>query len=553
MTIRKSIGTNLQEVSDAVREIEDLLKSFNVKSDEQHLSLLVLEELLVRMTQVADKGSNVTIIINRNYRSINIKLSCKGADANLAATLSGETPAVLGQEYDAETEEVIREMILKSQTDRISCRYDKGINSVSICVYKNQRAVLYDTLFALIGGVVVGCAIKYLCPLAFASGISTNLFAPIYTIFLNSIKMLMAPLVFFSLASCIVNFSDLRSLGRTGAKVMGLYMLTTCIAMSLGYAANAIFQPGQPGLIDMSRLTMDGINAGAIESVSIKDTIVGIFPTNFIGSFVKSDMLQIIFLAFLIGISAGSLGKYSSSVRHFIMTFEALFAKITSFVITLMPIAIFVSMANMVININMEAAVALFGWIWTETLALAAMIVVYLIMLRLLGGMNPFIFLRKFFPVYLTGLSTSSSNATMPSNMKCCGEQLGVSPRVYSFSIPLGATVNMDGTSITYIMLALFLAGLTGTPIEGAAMLTLLTTVFILSIASPGIPGVGIACMAMLLPQIGVPVESLSLVLGVFPIINHLQTGNNVMGDAVVTTIVAKSEGALDTERLAAE
>lgn len=548
MRDRIEIDHNIKEVSCAVREVENILRKYMTTAEDRVSTLLVLEEILVKMLEVAYDDSKIIIAVNKNYRRLSIKASCKGADANMGAILSGDAPDVLGKEYDPETEEAIRELILKSQSDHISFRYSKGINSVTLSVSKNPRTMLYDTLLALMLGVVAGFAIKYTCPQSFIAAISENLFTPIYTVFLNCIKMIMAPLVFFSLASCMGNFSDLRSLGRTGGKVMGLYMITTAIAMTWGYVANAIFQPGQPGLIDMSRLTMDGINAGAIESVTIKDTVVNIFPSNLLGSFVKSDMLQIIFLAFLIGISAGSIGKYSQPVKNFLAVFEALFSKITTLIISFMPIAIFVSIANMILNINAQATIAVFGWIGAECVALAAMIVTYLVLIRLMGRVSPITFFRKFFPVYLTGLSTSSSNATMPTNMKCCGESLGIAPRVYSFSIPLGATVNMDGASITYIMLALFLAGLTGTPVEGSSMLILFTTVFMLSIASPGIPGVGIACMAMLLPQIGVPVESLSLVIGVFPIINHLQTGNNVMGDAVVTTIVAKSENALDME-----
>lgn len=537
---------NIVEASNAAKEVGDILAAYKTVTEDRMSAVLVLEDILVKMTEVANPDSKITVIINKNYRNISVKASCKGADANIGDILSGEEPNVLEQEYDAETEEAIRELILKSQADRINFKYEKGINSVTIRVSKNQKAMLYDTLMALTFGIAIGLIIKYTCPQIFISSISENLFTPIYTIFLNSIKMIMAPLVFFSLSSCIANFNDLSALGRTGGKVMGLYLITTVIAMSLGYAANAIFQPGHLESVDLSTLTMDGINVASIGNVSIRDTIVNIIPTNFVGSFVQSEMLQIIFLAFLTGITAGTMGKYSRSIKQCLSAFESMFSKITSFIILFMPIAIFASMANMVLNINAGAVKAVFAWMGAQCVALAAMIIVYLLMLRLLGSVNPFTFVRKFFQVYLTGLSTSSSNATMPTNMKCCGEQLGVSPRVYSFSIPLGATVNMDGTSISYIMISLFLAGVTGVTIEGSAMLTLLTSVFLLSIASPGIPGVGIAIMAMLLPQIGVPVESLSLILGVFPIMNHLQTGNNVMGDAVVTTIVAKSENALD-------
>ena len=371
------------------------------------------------------------------------------------------------------------------------------------------------------------------------------LLVPVKTMFMNALKMVVTPVVFFSIVSCIGQFSDLSEMGKVGGRVIGLYLVTTVIATAVGIGMFYLFQPGNPS---SALLAGAGGTAAAQElNISIKDMIVGIVPSNFIKPFLEADMLQLIFLAVLCGIAVGMIGKYSKMLGDLFTAFNELFLKITVLLVQFMPLAAFCSILSMMLQTGTEALISILSIFSVFALALTAMMAVYCLMMLLLSRLNPIHFCRKYAPTMIQVFSMASSNAALPLNIDAC-KKLGVSPKVYSLSLPLGATINMDGTCIYLSVVALALARVYGVEIPAAALLSLVISIIVLSIGAPGVPGSGMICLSVLLTQLGVPVEAVGLVMGIDPLIGMMRCMSNCLGDVAVSCMVAKQEKILDMD-----
>lgn len=536
------IENNLAAISNAVMEVETQLKAYKIDSKDLASSLLTLEETLVKMGEAASETDKITLKIRKSIKNVKIRLSCRGNAMKMNDTLA---TGVLDDDFGPEAENMIRDMVLHANSERFRYHNAKGVNTVDIIVMKNKKAAMYETIGAMLLGFLVGLLVRVTLPVNMKDMISEEVFLLLYSIFLTLIKMIVTPLVFFSIAASISGFSDLSTLGRTGIKVFSLYMLTTIIAIAIALSLSFAFMPAPADLSAVMTHVSEPINA---IKPSLIDTLLSMIPKNFLGAFVDSEMLQTIVLAVLVGTAVGKIGKHAQQVRNFIESMNDLFGNITANISKLLPLAVFGSTARMASTLDMTSAGLVFNWLLLTLLCTSCMIAVYFILLACLGRLNPITFIRKYIQTPITGMMTSSSNATMPTSLECC-QRLGISPRIYSFSIPLGATVNMDGTSVMFVTISLFLAGLLGITIDGGTLLTFVFTVMLFSVATPGVPGAGTACILTLLTIVGVPTEAYGLLIGLSPIADMLVTTINVTSDGVVTTIVAKSEDALDMEK----
>ena len=415
-------------------------------------------------------------------------------------------------------------------------------------IVRSKRAFLYQTLGAMAAAVIVGLILSSALPADVNKTLNSMIFAPVKTMYMNALKMIVAPVVFFSIISCIVQFSDLSALGRIGGKIIGMYLLTTVIAVGVGIGIYYLIGPGDASLA--SALTAD---ASAITSqtinVSIKDTIVGIVPSDIVNPFLKADMLQLIFMAILCGVATGLLGKYSDTLTELFGACNDLFLKVTSLIIKVMPVAVFCSIMSMMLTMGVGTIISVLGMLGTFILGLFTMMVVYCLLIMIIGRMNPICFVRKYAPYMLQVFSLASSNASIPVNMEACEKKLGVSKRIFSLSIPLGATLNMDGTCIHLAVFALALAKTFGVEVTGGAMLSMIISIIVLSMGAPGIPGSGLICLSVLITQMNVPVESIGLVMGIDSLCGMFRCMSNCLGDVAVSTIVARSEKELDMKK----
>ena len=544
-----TIQANINEIPVGVDYIRNSLQAKKVKSKDIIKAALSAEELLrVMIEHAAHPEESISIKVTSFLGSAEIQLSCRGS-AFALSEIGNAAHFELDAEDDAKSESVIRELLSRILNSNLSVTSRKGVNTATILVVKSKYRQLYLTIGALFAGLAVGLLMKALVPEAANAAISANLFTPVSTMFLNALKMVVAPLVLFSIASSLADFGDMRALGRIAAKVIGSYFVTSIIAIAIGGLVWFLFPIGNPALQEaVTDAAASTIAKGQGVSTSVLDTIVGIIPSDVITPFLKADMLQIIFIAAMIGIAVGAIADKLHSFKNILNDCYQVFSKITAMIIGVMPLAVFCSMAKMVLSMKLGTLASVLAWVPTIYLGDILMILVYALLILLVGRMNPLNFFKKYYPAMLTAFTFASSNSVLPTSMEICDRSLGISKRIYAFSLPLGATINMDGSCITQMVSALFMAKIFGIPVTSSTILTLALAIFVLSIGAPGVPGGALVCISLLVPQIGIPAEAISLIMGLYSIVGMMQTCVNVTGDATVTLIAARSENLLDLD-----
>lgn len=541
------IQKDLTGLSEVIVNIENILTGNKTTQRKRVMATLLTEECVVKLAAAAKEGSEIKVRITHFLRKTYINIVSKGSAINLSDVLSADGSSELPEEYGAETAEAIRNIVLRSNAKDITYKHFSGFNVVSILVARNDNTGLMDVAMAIALAVVTGVTLRLCLPTGVVVKLSDTLFAPLYTIFLNAIKMIMAPLVFFSIANSLGDFSNLKNLGRSGIKVFSYYTITTIFAMLIAWGASHLFH-SDVTLEDLNIIVTEDLSTAQKLDISLVDTLVNMVPSNIIGAFGTSDMMQIIVLAIIIGIAMGKIGEYSQKMHELVGMFDALFGSITALIIKFLPVAVYGSFTTLILTMNLDTMEAVSSWVGVTLLCIGAMFCVYMLMLAFVGHLNPMQFIRKYNPVAVTALSTSSSSATLPAAINCC-QKMGVSPGIYKLSIPLGSTINMDGTTIYLVVSTMFLSLISGVEIPLEAYMSLGVTILLLSMAAPAVPGAAIACLSTLLAIVGIPNESMAVLIGILPLLDPIFTASNVIGDGVVTTLVAKSENALDMEK----
>ena len=366
-------------------------------------------------------------------------------------------------------------------------------------------------------------------------------------LFITLLKMLVVPLVFVSLVCGAASLGDTGSVGRLGGKTIGLYLLTTAIAVSM---AMLIALTTDPGLGGESANQAQAATAFEPKTApSVKDTFINVVPGNPIAAMADGKMLQVILFALLFGLALSKAGTSGEKLRAFFMDLNDVMMRLITMIIALTPIGVFCLMTQLGATLGLAeiAKVAMyFATIVIALLAHAAL--VYPLLLKSLTGLSPLAFLAKMREPLLVAFSTSSSGATLPVTLRTVEHKLGVPNNVASFAVPLGATINMDGTAIMQGVATIFIAQFYGIDLGLTALLTVVLTATLASIGTAAVPGVGLITLTLVLDQVGLPVEGIALIIGVDRLLDMLRTAVNVTGDATVATIVASSEGELDRE-----
>ncbi|MGO2371184.1 MAG: dicarboxylate/amino acid:cation symporter [Pseudoalteromonas prydzensis] len=362
-------------------------------------------------------------------------------------------------------------------------------------------------------------------------------------IFIASLKMLVVPLVFVSLVCGTCSLSDPKKLGRLGGKSIGLYLITTAIAITVAITLALLVNPGE------------GINLPSDAAYSTKEAptlaqvIIGMFPTNPIDAMASGNMLQVIVFALLFGIAMALSGSAGKRVAAVFEDLNTVILKLVTLLMNVAPYGVFCLMAKLFTTIELNLIVSLAKYFGVVMAALAIHAFVnYTILLKLLTGLNPIIFLKKMKHACLFGFSTSSSSATMPITLETATKKLGAKNSVASFTIPLGATINMDGTAIMQGVATVFIAQVFSVDLTISDYLMVILTATLASVGTAGVPGVGLIMLAMVLNQVGLPVEGIAIIIGVDRLLDMTRTAVNVTGDCMVTCVVAKSEGQLDED-----
>ena len=402
---------------------------------------------------------------------------------------------------------------------------------------------------ALLLGAVSGVLIHYYMPdSSFKNDILMN--GILYVIgngFIRLMQMLVVPLVFCSLVCGSMAIGDTKTLGKVGVKTILFYILTTALAISLALGVASLINPG----VGMDITVEEGTTTAAATTASINfaDTLLNMIPKNIFSSLAEGDMLPVIVFALFVGIMLAKLGNKASTVANFFSQFNDVMMEMTMSIMKVAPIGVFCLIAKTFAGIGFDAFLPMLKYMLSVILALALQCFgVYQLLLFIFTRLNPFKFVKKFFPVMAFAFSTSTSNATIPMSVDTLSKKIGVSKRISSFTIPLGATINMDGTSIMQGVAVVFIAQAYGMTLTPSAILTVIATATIASIGTAGVPSVGLVTLSMVLSSVGLPTEGIALIMGIDRILDMLRTAVNITGDAVCTTIIAKLEGAFNKE-----
>lgn len=364
-------------------------------------------------------------------------------------------------------------------------------------------------------------------------------------IFLSSIKMMVVPLVLVSLTCGAASADNIRKLGRVGVKTFIFYISTTCIAITIGVILSLTIKPGIG--LDMSHLLVTEPTIS--QNNSFIDILVGIIPTNPIASLVNGDMLQIIFFSILLGIAISLVGKKAEIVKNAFESLNEVIMKIVQIVMSFAPIGVFALMTNTFATMGFNAMIPLLKYMFVILFALLIhSVFVYVGMFKLFTRLSIKPFLKKFIKPASIVFSTASSNAALPVTLETVNE-MGVDNSISSFTIPLGSTINMDGTAIMQGVAAIFISQVYNVDLGLPAILTIILTATLASIGTAGVPGVGMVMLSMVLQSVGLPIEGIGLILGIDRILDMCRSTVNTMGDCICTIIISKSENSFDTSK----
>jgi len=412
---------------------------------------------------------------------------------------------------------------------------------------KHPHGLTQQILIAMVLAIVLGAGAQLLIGLTpwldkiLDEWLVGGLFFIVGKVFVATLKLLVVPLVLVSLVCGAASLGSGKQLGRLGGKTVLLYLFTTAVAISLAMGFALLFEPGV------------GANLNSTASVNINQAssfaqvMVDIFPSNPIAAMAEGKMLQIIVFALLLGMAVNHSGEAGQRIRSHFEDWNIVVLNLVTMLMKLAPYGVFALLFTLFARQGLGAIEELSVYFGTVVLVLFIQaFFVYPTLLSTLARLNPMTFLYKMRGVQLFAFSTASSNATLPVTMKTVENRLGVDNRVASFSLPLGATLNMDGTAIMQGVATVFIAQAYGIDLSAMDYLTVIATATLASIGTAGVPGVGLVMLSMVLTQVGLPVEGIALIIGVDRLLDMMRTAVNVTGDAAVSCVVAKSEQQLD-------
>ncbi|WP_405280226.1 dicarboxylate/amino acid:cation symporter [Methanobrevibacter sp.] len=399
-------------------------------------------------------------------------------------------------------------------------------------------------LIGMILGFIVGLILNFWVKDPFIKDIVLidNVFYIGGTVFIKLMKMLVVPLVFCSIVVGVASISDIRKIGKIGGTTILIYLLTTALAITIALLIAGIIKPGEG--LNMAGLAQANLTA----SQSMADTLINIIPDNPINSLASGDMLPVIIFGVLIGIILAKLREETKTVNKMFEEGNTIMMEMTSIVMKFAPIGVFCLMAKTFAGLGFGGLMPLLKYIGCVLLGLAIQaFIVYPSIMVILTRLNPIKFFKRFISVMFFAFSSSTSNATIPLNMEKLSE-MGVSRDVSSFTIPLGATINMDGTAIMQGCAVMFAAQAYGIDLGTSALITVVFTAVMASVGTAGVPSVGLITLNMVFNSVGLPVDAIGIIMGIDHLLDMFRTAVNVTGDAICTLIVSFRSKALDLD-----
>lgn len=526
---------NKENISEQCMDIRDYLNHTKADYKEVQQSVLLLEEIgiLIFANELFENNCRVKVI--SRFGSISLCVEYEGDEYN---------PLELIDEWDENDEEAnIRHHILCAYQKRLSYNRKNRKNQLYIQVHEESKKSLYLTLIAMVLGLLAGQILKVTVP-TITMAIDTNILNVVKTLFLNALKMMIAPVVFFSIASSVSSITNASEVGKMAVKILGLYFFTTCVAIVVGFAISQVSCIGELNVNTDSFAT----EYSSVETfdISFRDMLVGIIPSNLVDPIAKGDMIQIMFISVIVGIAASMLGEKIKLIQDLITSGNMLSLQIVKIIMRFIPFVSFCSMASMMINLGVDSLVIILRIMIAFLVGSAIMIILYTLMFDSLTKLPAGQFLKKIISFIPTPFSLASSNATIPASMEFCEKRLGIASKISSFSIPMGAVVNMDGSCVYIVICTCMFLKIYHIDLTLSLAVTIAVMTFVLSVGAPGVAGSAFICLSTIISSLGLPIGCIGMLVGIDSFFSMCRGVLNVTGDISISAIVAKSEHMLD-------
>ena len=500
------------------------------------------EESLTLLMKHADFSHDGAFYVNvsKLFGDIRIKLTVPGKQFNFGETLAGDSS--FDDEGMPETQETIQKILIHSFEDKLKYEHKRGRSIITVTAVKSPMAKLYMTLSALLAAVILGLLLKNFAPESFCTALNNIFLLRFRTMYMNALKICVTPLVFLSIIVCVTQFGSLSEMGRTGVRILGSFMTMTFLSASIGAGVFFLFRPGAGVHIAAQGAAAVADTASVLEG----DFITDIVPSNILLPFLNMNMIQVIFLAIFLGAAMNMIGDAAKILRDFFESLNKLFMAAVKILISMIPAIAFCSILSTLLASDTGILASLVWFCAAVIVGLFLVMCLTCAYVAAVGRLNPITYIKNYSPVLFFAL-LSSTLGCIPINMEYCGK-LGIPKRIYSFSVPLAATVSIDGTAMYIALCPLVLAQIYGVDLSAADVVSVIFSAAILAVCAPGIPGSGPVCISVLMSQIGIPAEALGIIMSIDDVLGILRTPVNIFSATSTALVVSSRMGVLDKD-----
>ena len=524
-----------ETLGDVSQELEAYLKEHNTDAKDIQTALLLLEEISVRFLEQSPE-TPVQVRVRNRFGSISVTLSNAAEDFNPISEI---------KDWGTESENYFRTLIFRANAEKLDYARQNGRNVVNIKARKPKNRMMVLALLMLVAGVVLGLVMVHTMGTESASLFDYEVFETISAMFFNALGMLIIPMIFCSVVTTISGLSSLSDTGRLGGKALRTYMTTTAMAILVGFGAAYLFLPRK--LPDAVMKIAEGHTTESVEILG-RDMLIGLIPKDILAPIQNANIMQVMLLAVFVGMALGVLGEKIQVLNRLVEDLTNLFQTLVNMVAAFMPLVTLAATASLMIHIGLPVLPLLGRLILTEIIAVGVMWIIYSIQLGI-RGISPVPFWRALPGYFRKSGLPNYSGAYLPYSMELCTRQFGVSPRVTSFTTSLGATINMDGACVHFVLCSVLFARLYNVELDANMIATIAIAVFILSMGDSAVQNSSLISMTSILTMMGVPTSALGLILGVDAVLDMFRCGSNIIGDLSATLTIGKSEGEMDVEK----
>ena len=525
----------LETLGEVSMKIEEYLREHNTDAKDIQTALLLLEEVSVRFLEHSPNDP-VKVRVRNRLGSISLILSNEAEDFNPISEI---------KDWGTESEDYFRTLILRANAEKLDYARQSGRNVVHIKARKPKNRMMVLALLMLVAGTVLGLVMVHIMGVDSAKAFDYQVFETVSAMFFNALGMLIIPMIFCSVVTTIAGLSSLSDTGRLGGKALRTYMTTTALAILVGFGSAYLFLPRK---LPDAVMTLAKGHATASTVQLGRDTLIGLIPKDIVAPIQNANIMQVMLLAVFVGMALGVLGEKIQVLNRLVEDLTNLFQTLVNMVAAFMPLVTLTATASLMINVGLPVIPLLGRLILTEIIAVAIMWVIYSLQLGI-RGISPIPFWRALPGYFRKSGLPNYSGAYLPYSMELCTRKFGVSPRVTSFTTSLGATINMDGACVHFVLCSILFARLYNVELDANMIATIAIAVFILSMGDSAVQNSSLISMTSILTMMGVPTSALGLILGIDALLDMFRCGSNIIGDLSATITIGKSEGEMDVEK----